>query len=104
MPGPKTSTEALKWIRDAVEHDRVIRVCHFYDQWEDREYDPEQDSKKLLDTATSCLSYKYAKNLAGGTEWTVVGTTTHGDRAQLGVEAYRNGVWGWVKFLTFKDD
>jgi hypothetical protein len=100
MPGPKTAEAALEWIRDAIEHDRVIRIRHFEEQCEDRRYNPERHPHRIVETAVRCVFYPPGRNHAGGTSWRVYSLSTRGDKAGLGFEAFRDGNWAWVTLVT----
>lgn len=102
MPGPTDSDDALRWIREAMETGNYRTHPHFEKRCAERRFSI-QDAKRIVRTATSCVSYESAVTHRDGTPWRVFGSDASGDAAMLGVEAYRDHLGERVLLLTIMD-
>jgi hypothetical protein len=102
MPGPKTSADALIWVKDAMAAGRYIPDLHFEKRCRQRRYSI-FDAKRIAATATTCEPYPEAKILAGGTSWRVFGRDSDGDPAALGVEAFLDSFGRQVLLITIME-
>lgn len=88
MAGPKTRTEALPWIQEALQAGRYVPSGHFYDRLQERGIDI-QDVFHAVESASKCLEYSGGVAQNGGTCWRVVGKNVDRDKAiAVGVEAF----------------
>lgn len=88
MPGPKTSAEAIAWIREVIPAGRYVVSVHMRDRLRDRHLDME-DVFTAVDHATACERYVKGKAEHGGSCWRLIGPNVDGDQEiALGIEAY----------------
>jgi hypothetical protein len=88
MPGPKTPTEALAWIQEAVDAGRYVPSVHFYDRLVERAIDI-QDVFHAVEHANACVAYDRRGPEHGGTCWRVVGWNVDRDmEVAISVEAF----------------
>lgn len=99
MPGPKSAAEALVWIQTAVARGKYIVDAHLLKRARQRNFSV-NDVKKIIATATGCVSYRDGVNLAGGTCWRVTGTDLDGNPGKVGVEAYKDHLGKWALLIT----
>ncbi|MFI5298266.1 MAG: hypothetical protein ACHREM_09230 [Polyangiales bacterium] len=102
MSGPRTSADALVWIREAVATSRYLTDPHFEQQARKRRFDV-HDAKKIIATATACEPYTGQPLRADGTSWRVTGKALDGSTAKLGVEAFLDHLGKRVIFITIMD-
>jgi hypothetical protein len=102
MPGPKTPSDALVWVREAMAAGRYIPDPHFEKRCRQRHYSI-FDAKRIAATARTCESYPEAKLLANGTSWRVLGQDSNGDMAALGVEAFLDNFGRQVLLITIME-
>jgi hypothetical protein len=102
MPGPKTSRDALAWVKEAMAAGRYIPDPHFEKRCRQRGYSI-FDAKRIAVTATGCTPYADAAILAGGTAWRVLGRDSDGSPAALGVEAFLDNLGRRVLLITIME-
>ena len=61
------------------------------------------DAKRIVVTATACVSYQGGPALAGGTSWRIAGRAADESEAMLGVEAFRDHLGNRVILITIMD-
>ena len=81
---------------------RYIPDVHFERRCRQRRYSI-FDAKRIVATSTACEPYPEAPILAGGTGWRVLGQDTDGERAALGVEAFRDSFGRQVILITIME-
>ena len=102
MPGPKTPSDALAWVREAMAAGRYIPDPHFEKRCRQRHYSI-FDAKRIAARAKTCAPYPEAKLLANGTSWRVLGQDSNGDMAALGVEAFLDSFGRQVLLITIME-
>lgn len=102
MPGPATSADALVWIREAMAAGRYLVDPHFRKRCAQRGFTV-FDARKIVQTATSCRSYRADQLLAGGTSWRITGSATDASEAMVGVEAFQDHLGNRVILITIMD-
>ena len=102
MPGPKTPSDALAWVREAMAAGRYIPDPHFEKRCRQRHYSI-FDAKRIAATAKTCEPYPEAKLMASGTSWRVLGQDSNGDMAALGVEAFLDSFGRQVLLITIME-
>ena len=102
MPGPKTPSDALAWVREAMAAGRYLPDPHFEKRCCPRHYSI-FDAKRIAATARTCEPYPEAKLLANGTTWRVLGQDSTGDMAVLGVEAFLDNFGRQVLLITIME-
>jgi hypothetical protein len=98
MRGPKTPTEALAWIKEAVRQGRYFRTKHLFDRMTDR-------AVSLPDVLDAIRRGARAEPFSGpprhgGTCWRVHGQDSDGRKLAVGVEAYLDESQRWTVLCT----
>jgi len=87
MSGPRTESEALLWIQDALASGRYVPSVHIRDRLRERDINMD-DVFNAIDSATGCQPYDRNPPEHQGTCWRVTGPTVDGESVAIGVEAF----------------
>ncbi len=100
MKGPTTPSEALSWIKVAVQSGRyLIHEAHMHKRMAQRHVTL-QDLRVALLRATRCKPYTPAFRHTDGTAWRVIGRDVDGDELTVGCEAFEDHVGRRVLVIT----
>jgi hypothetical protein len=86
MDGPKSPTEAMRWIKEALRAGRFHMTRHFVERCAERRVTL-ADALEAAKLAQSCEPYG-ADARQGGSCWRLQGRLAAGRRLALGVEAF----------------
>ena len=102
MPGPRTPTEARKWVREAVAMKSYIQAVHFRERLASRRITM-LDALHVLGRAPHVDAHPDPPR-HGGTCWRVIGRDVDGERTiAVGVEAFRDDLGRRLMLCTVID-
>ncbi len=98
MRAPRTSEDALKAARDAVERRRYEVIDHFHDQRAARRVNI-RDAFNAIQNATSCDAFA-GRCTQGGSAWRITGPDLDDGTLAVGVEVFVDHMGGFVILIT----